>query len=101
MRQEAVNIGTEFGFGKYESLGDFVALLIPLAFSVASIMVTFYFIIAALEMITSQGDKGHLVSARSKIYHSIIGFILLILIFILMQYIIPAILGPDASFKII
>lgn len=94
MRQEPVHIGIEFGFGKYESLGDFTQVLIPLGFSIAAIMVTFYFIIGAFELITSQGDKAHIVSARAKIYHSIIGFVLLIALFLIMQYM-PEALGID------
>jgi hypothetical protein len=94
------DIGTAFGFGKYQSLSEFIGLLIPLGFSIAAIMVAFYFIIGATEMITSQGDKAHIVSARAKIYHAIIGFILLIALFLVMQYIIPALL-PGSSFRII
>lgn len=94
------DIGTAFGFGKYQSLSEFIRLLIPIGFSVAAIMVMFYFIIGATEMITSQGDKAHIVSARAKIYHSIIGFILLIVLFLIMQYIIPALL-PGTNFSII
>lgn len=84
------DIGAAFGFGKFSDLGEFTSLLIPLAFSVAAVMVIFYFIIGALEMITSQGDKAHIVSARAKIYHSMIGFILLIALFVVMQYLLPA-----------
>lgn len=84
---------THYGFS---SLGEFVQRILPLAFSVAALMVVFYFIIGAFELITSQGDKAHIVSARSKIYHSIIGFILLIVIFLVMQYLLPA-LGVDLS----
>lgn len=102
---ESVKIGEQFGFGKLGgqdyTLGGFVQILVPLAFSIAALMVIFYFIIGAFELITSQGDKGHIVSARSKIYHSIIGFILLTALFVIMQYIIPAILGSDTTLKII
>lgn len=85
------SIGAQFDLA-FPTFGAFVKIITPLAFSIATIMVTFYFLIGALELITSQGDKGHIVSARSKIYHSIIGFILLIVIFLLMQYI-PTALG--------
>lgn len=76
----------------FGNLGAFVKVLTPLAFSVAAVMVMFYFIIGAFELITSQGDKAHIVSARSKIYHSIIGFILLIFVFLAIQYL-PVALG--------
>lgn len=94
--QQTRRIGNEFDLA-YSDLGYFVSkYIIPLGFSVAAIMVSFYFIIGAFELITSQGDKGHIVSARAKIYHSIIGFILLIAIFLIMQYI-PQALGINFS----
>jgi hypothetical protein len=99
MKQDPGDIGTAFGFGKYETLGQFVQLLMPIAFSIAALMVVFYFLIAALELITSQGDKAHIVSARSKIYHAIIGFVLLIALFLIMQYV-PEALGLQ-GFRII
>lgn len=83
--QPTANIANEFDLS-YGSLSTFVSTLTPIAFSIAAVMVMFYFIIGAFELITSQGDKGHIVSARAKIYHSIIGFVLLILIFLIMQY---------------
>lgn len=101
--QPTQDIGAEFDLS-YVDLASFVNTMVPIAFSIAAIMVSFYFIIAAFELITSQGDKAHIVSARSKIYHSIIGFILLIVLFVIMQYIIPAILGQNTqnpNFKII
>jgi len=102
--QKDSTIEKQFDFARsygFSSLGDFTHRLTPLAFSIAALMVVFYFIIGAFELITSQGDKAHIVSARSKIYHSIIGFILLIAIFVLMQYLIPALLGPNTTLRII
>jgi Ni,Fe-hydrogenase I cytochrome b subunit len=93
------DLSAEYGFGKYNTLGEFVGLITPVAFSIASIMVVFYFIIGAFELVTSQGDKAHIVSARSKIYHSMIGFILLIVIFLVMQYL-PQQLGLTEDFKL-
>lgn len=95
-------IGKEFDF-PYASLGRFISDLVPLAFSIAAMMVVFYFIIGAFELITSQGDKAHIVSARSKIYHSIIGFVLLIALFLIMQYLLPALgisVGGPQDFNI-
>ena len=83
--QPTKDIGGAFPLA-YGSLAAFVKTLTPVVFSIAAIMIAFYFIIGAFELITSQGDKGHIVSARSKIYHSLIGFILLIVIFLVLQY---------------
>lgn len=96
MRQAENTIDSAFGLavinGKQVTLGGFISGLILPAFSIAAIMVVFYFLIGAFELITSQGDKAHIVSARSKIYHSIIGFVLLIALFVIMQYV-PQALG--------
>lgn len=86
----AGDISSQFDFATFATLGGFAYKLINLAFSIAALMVVFYFIIAAIEIINSQGDKAHLVSARSKIYHSIIGFILLIVLYLIIRYLIPA-----------
>lgn len=100
LQQDPGNIRSAFGFaaldGKEADFGYFISLLVPLAFSIAAIMVVFYFLIGAFEMITSQGDKAHIVSARAKIYHSIIGFVLLIALFLIMQYV-PQALGIKFS----
>jgi len=105
LKQDPGDITNAFGFGrlggKEVTLASFTQLLIPLAFSIASVMVVFYFIIGAIELINSQGDKAHIVSARSKIYHAIIGFILLIALFLIIQYLIPALLGKETTFRII
>lgn len=96
--QKTGNISAEFGFGNITSLGALAHMLILPGFSIAATMVMFYFIIGAFEMITSQGDKAHIVSARAKIYHAIIGFILLAVMFLIFQYL-PEALG--INFRII
>lgn len=68
-------------------------MLMPLVFTVSGLIVAFYFVIGAFELITSQGEKGHIVSARSKIYHALIGLVLLIALFVVMQYLIPTLIG--------
>lgn len=92
--QKPGSISESFGFGNITSLGSLANMLILPGFSIATTMVMFYFIIGAFEMITSQGDKAHIVSARAKIYHSIIGFILLAVMFLIFQYL-PEALGID------
>lgn len=91
------DIADEFDLA-WGSLGEFANTLIPLGFAVAALMVVFYFIIGAFELITSQGDKAHIVSARAKIYHAIIGFVLLITLFLIMQYLPQAL---KINFKLI
>lgn len=95
--QKPVSIAPNFGLS-FNTLGDFVTLIMPLIFSIAGMLVAFYFLIGAFELITSQGDKAHIVSARSKIYHSIIGLVLLLLLFLVLQYILD-IFGLKGPYK--
>lgn len=85
--REKISIGPEFGFGVFGTLGSFITVIIPLFFSIVATLVAFYFLIGAFELITSQGDKAHIVSARSKIYHAIIGLILLLLLYSVTRFI--------------
>lgn len=99
--QEPVKIGKEFGFGDITSLGLGLDRLVPLAFAIAALMVVFYFLLGAFELIYSQGDKNAVAAAQAKITHAIIGFVMLILLFLVLQFLPVALLGGNANFKII
>lgn len=88
-----------FGFGDINSLGIGLDRIIPLVFSLAAILVVFYFLLGAFELIYSQGDKNAVASAQAKITHAIIGLVLLILLFLVLQYL-PEAIGLS-GFKII
>lgn len=89
----AVNLDTQYAFGgaEFSSLGKALRHLIGPAFNIAAIAVTFYLIIGAFRYITSGGDKQALEKARAMITHAIIGFLLLMLMFLVLQYIPEAI----------
>lgn len=83
---QTVNIGDQFAFGNIKTLGQGVGFLIPPVFSLAATMLIFYFIWGAYKIIISGGDKEALSKARSTITHAIIGFVLLIAMFLLLMY---------------
>jgi hypothetical protein len=83
----AFNIGTNYGFGWIDSLSKGLTLLINPAFTIAGIAVLFYLIIGAFRYLTSGGDKNAVSGAQNMITHAIVGFILLIFIFILIPFI--------------
>ncbi len=88
----AVELNKEYGFGWVSSAGYFLGLyLVPIVFEIAGIAVLFYTVFAAIKYMTSGGDKEAVASARAMITHSIIGFLLLIFVFLFLQYIFPAI----------
>lgn len=76
-----------YGFGWINSLAESTQLLVNPAFALAATVVTIYFIIGGLRFLLSGGDKEGITKARNMITHAIIGFILLILSFIVLQFI--------------
>lgn len=87
-----VSLEKEYGFGNILSLGEgFNRLIVP-GFSIATTAVVIYFLIGAIKLLASGGDKGSVSSAKDMITHAIIGFLLIIFIFIIMQYI-PEVFG--------
>ncbi len=88
------NLSENYAFGKIGSLGEGLGYLIGPGFQIAAVVVVFYFLIAAFQYITSGGDKTAIASARARITHSIIGISLLILMFLVLQFI-PKFFGID------
>lgn len=76
-----------YGFGKLGSLGEVVSLLIPAAFSIAATAVVIYFVIGAFKLLASGGDKEAVAGGRKMITHAIIGFLLLMMMFLILQFI--------------
>lgn len=91
-----VELGKEYSFGGIKSLGQGLSFLVQPAFAIAAIGVVIYFLIGATRMIFSGGDKNAVASAREMITHAIIGFILLILMFVILEFV-PKFLGIDYS----
>lgn len=87
-----VSLGEQFGFGHVTSLSQGIGFLIPVGLSVAGTAVLIYFIWGAFDLVFSGGDKAKVQAARDKITHAIIGFMLLIFMFVIFQYL-PEFLG--------
>lgn len=94
-----IDLSKQYAFGNITSLGQGLGFLVGPAFMIAGVAVVIYFIIGAVRFIFSAGDKGAVQGARDMITHAIIGFILLMLMFLLFQFI-PEFLGLG-KFKII
>lgn len=75
-----------YGFGNIGSLGEGISNLVMPAFSIAAAAVTVYLVIGGFKFLTSGGDKEGVAKAREMITHAIIGFLLLIFIFLIMQF---------------
>src|SRR3989344_4887455 len=81
-----VNIGESFGFKDIKSLGQGTSQLIMPFFSLAAVIVVIYFMVGAYKYLTSGGNKEEVEGARQMITHAIIGFILLMFAFLVIQF---------------
>lgn len=91
----AFNIGAKFGFGHINSLGQGTSQLIPAFFSVASFLVILYFLLGAFRYLKAGGSKEDIEAAKQMIIHAIIGFILLILSFLILQFLLSNLFNSD------
>ncbi len=82
-----IDIGEHYAFGDVKTFGQGITLLVDPAFAIATTLVIIYFIIGAFKFLTSGGDKQAVSDARGMITHAIIGFIILIFSFLILQYI--------------
>lgn len=82
-----IDLSGEYAFGGIRSFGVGLGYLVGPAFTLAGILLIIYFLWGAFDFITSGGDKEKVASARAKITHVIIGFMLLILMFLVLQFI--------------
>ncbi|KKS12140.1 MAG: hypothetical protein UU67_C0057G0011 [Candidatus Daviesbacteria bacterium GW2011_GWB1_41_5] len=94
-----VDLGGQYQFGHVKTLAQGWEYLIMPAFSIAAAAVVIYFVIGGLRYLLSGGDKEAVSKAQKMITHAIIGFVLLIVMFLILQFI-PEFLGIE-GFKII
>lgn len=88
-----VKIKDQFGFGNIGSLGEGIDRLVSPTFSLASLLVIIYFLIGAFRLIISGGDKEAINSARAMITHAIIGFVILMFAFLILQFMFSSLFG--------
>lgn len=89
----AVDISKEYGFGDITSLGQGINRLVPAAFSIATTAVVIYFVYAAFKYTTSGGDKEEVANAQKMITHSVIGFVLLMFLFLFVEFLFGRLFG--------
>ncbi len=92
----SVDIGQQYDFGNIASLGQGVNLLVAPAFSLATLAVVIYFLIGAFKYLTSGGDKEAVGDAQKMITHAIVGFVILMFVFLILQFI-PSVFGISFS----
>lgn len=87
MNNKPVDLCTQFSFCQYGTLGKLLSHFLPTVFTIAGVGVVFYFLIGAFRIITSGGNKEAIAGARNMITHAIVGFVLLMLVFLFALFI--------------
>ena len=95
----ALDLSTQYGFGRLPNgqamtVGGAVNNLVQPAFAIAGFLVVIFFVVGAVRYIASSGDKEAVASARNMIVHAIIGFILLMFMFLFLKWF-PGALGLE------
>lgn len=90
-----VDLSEQFGFGNITTLGAGFNRLVGPAFAIAGVAVVIYLLIGGLKYMTSGGDKNAIASAQQMMTHAIIGFVLLVLLFVIVQFV-PEFFGAGA-----
>ncbi len=88
----AADLNQVYPFSISNSLGELISNILPAVFSVAGVLLVGYLLFGAFRLITSGGNKEAIAGAREMIIHTIIGFIALIVLFFVIEYI-PQLLG--------
>lgn len=88
-----VEIGKVFGFGGITTLGEMTSKLVNPVFSLAAAAVIIYFLWGAFKYLISKGEKEEIAAARAIIIHAIIGFIILMFAFLILQFLLSSLFG--------
>ena len=88
-----VNIGEKFGFGNIGSLGEGTSRLVMPVFEITAVAVIIYFLMGAFFYLKAGGNKEELERAKNMINHAIVGFIILIFAFFIIQFLLSTLFG--------
>lgn len=94
-----VDIGKNFGFGNIGSLGEGTTRIVGPLFSIAAFLVILYFLLGAFKFIRAGGNKEEAEGGRQMINHAIIGFIILMFAFFILQFLLSRLF--ETNFRII
>lgn len=68
-----------------KSLGNLVTSIITILTSAAAIIAVFFIIIGGIKIVTASGDMKKIQAARQTVFYAIIGLVVTILAFVILQ----------------
>lgn len=89
----STDLGQIYGFGDITDLGTGISKFVPPVFSIAGIAIVMFFIYAGFKYLTSGGDKESVAKARGMIVSAITGFVVLLLTFLMLQFLLGQLFG--------
>ncbi len=90
-----IDLKDEYAFGDIESMGKGTNRIVRPAFSIAGAALVFYFVLAGFRIISSGGDKEALGKAQKMVTHGIIGFVILMLSFLILRLFFDLLFGNN------
>lgn len=88
---QAVDLKDHYAYGNLGSLSQGLGYLIMPMFALASLAVTIYLILGAFKFLSSGGDKEGIAAGKNMITHALIAFLMLIMLFLVLEYLLEAI----------
>ena len=79
------NISDNFSPAKFLTVGQLFSTIITILTSVAGVISVFFIILAGIKFVTAGGDEKKMASAQATITYAIIGLVVTILAFIILQ----------------
>ncbi|MBI2039677.1 hypothetical protein HYT18_01265 [Candidatus Microgenomates bacterium] len=79
-------------------MGEGTSRLVGPMFAAAAVAVILYFLFGAFFYLRSAGDKEEIQNARNMMTHAIVGFILLIFAFLILQFLLYSLFGQQIPF---
>ena len=79
------NAFPEAKFGTDIKIGTIISNLLPYIFGAAGIALLVYLVIGGFQMMTSRGDPKAMQAAQGKITNAVIGFVVVLLAFTIVQ----------------
>jgi len=72
-------------FGTNSTIGNIITNILPYIFGAAAIALLIYLVLGGLQMMLSRGDPKAMQSAQGKITNAIMGFVIVVVSFLIVQ----------------